>query len=119
MTKIKKIAKNEYELEREGDMLVPAKVYASEKLFEAMKKDRTLTQVQNVATLPGIQKASIALSDAHEGYGFSIGGVAAFDMKKGIISPGGVGYDINCSVRLLKTNLKKEEFVKKKKEIME
>ncbi len=74
-------------------------------LTKAIKADKTLEQVKNVAQLPGIVKASIALSDAHQGYGFSIGGVAAFDMDKGIISPGGVGYDINCGVRLLKTNL--------------
>ena len=111
--------KNIYEIPREGKMLVPGVVYASEELLEDIKKDKTLEQVKNVACLPGIIKASIALSDAHQGYGFPIGGVAAFDLDKGIISPGGVGYDINCSVRLLKTNLKKRDMEKKKKEIIE
>ena len=72
-----------------------------------------------LAHLPGILKYSIALPDAHQGYGFSIGGVAAFDLDKGVISPGGVGYDINCSVRLLKTNLEKKDIVKKQKEVVE
>ena len=67
--------------------------------MELIKKDKTLEQVKNVAMLPGIVKASIAMPDAHRGYGFSIGGVAAFDIESGIISPGGIGYDINCGVR--------------------
>jgi len=102
---IKKISEYEWEISKEGKMRVPGKVFASEKLLESMKKDKTLEQVRNVACLPGILKYSIALPDAHQGYGYSIGGVAAFDLKEGVISPGGVGYDIDCSVRLLKTNL--------------
>lgn len=117
--KIKKISKNVYEIPKEGKMLVPGRIYASEKIMDAVKLDKTLEQVKNVATLPGIINHSIALADAHQGYGFSIGGVAAFDMDKGIISPGGVGYDINCSVRLLKTNLTKKDVLKKQKEIVE
>ncbi len=116
---IKKISKNIYEIPKEGKMNVPGIVFASEAILENIKKDKTLEQVKNVAMLPGILKASIALPDSHQGYGFSIGGVAAFDMDEGIISPGGVGYDINCSVRLLKTNLKKEDIEKKKKEVVE
>ena len=88
---IKKISKNIYEISKEGKMNVPGIVYASEKIFDAIKKDKTLEQVKNVAQLPGILKASIALADAHQGYGFSIGGVAAFDLDKGIISPGEIG----------------------------
>jgi len=107
------------ELPKEGDMNVPAVVYASPKLFEHIKNDKTLLQVKNVAKLPGILSKSIALPDAHQGYGFSIGGVAAFDIDKGVISPGGIGYDINCSVRLLRTNLKLKEFEKKKEEVAE
>ncbi|MCS7134140.1 MAG: RtcB family protein, partial [Candidatus Caldarchaeum sp.] len=87
------------------DMKVPVIVYASEKLLEKMKTDRTLEQAVNVATLPGIVKQSTVLPDAHEGYGFPIGGVAAMDASEGVISPGGVGYDINCGVRLMVTNL--------------
>ncbi|MFH1787526.1 MAG: RtcB family protein [archaeon] len=116
--KLKKISKDIYEIPREGKMLVPVRIFASDKIFEAIKKDKTLDQAKNVAMLPGILKHSIALSDAHQGYGFPIGGVAAFDVEKGVISPGGVGYDINCSVRMLKTNLKKENIIKKQKEVV-
>ena len=117
--KVSKVSKNVYEIEKEDGMLVPGIIYASEKILDDIKKDKTLEQVKNVAHLSGILKYSIALSDAHQGYGFPIGGVAAFDMDKGIISPGGVGYDINCSVRLLKTNLKKADVIKRQKEITE
>jgi tRNA-splicing ligase RtcB len=116
---LKKISDYEWEIEKEGEMHVPGKIFASEKLIKDMQEDITLEQVKNVAMLPGIIKASIAMPDAHQGYGFSIGGVAAFDIDKGVISPGGVGYDINCSVRLLKTNLKLSDIEKKKKEIIE
>jgi len=115
---LKKISDYEWEIPKEGKMLVPGKIFASEKLLEDIKQDKTLEQVKNVAMLPGIIKASIAMPDAHQGYGFPIGGVAAFDLDKGVISPGGVGYDINCSVRLLKTNLKLADVEKKKKEII-
>lgn len=86
-------------------MSVPGLVLADEKLLEKMRSDRTLIQCANVATLPGIYKYSITLPDGHEGYGFPIGGVGAFDAETGVVSPGGVGYDINCGVRLVKTNL--------------
>lgn len=118
MTELKKISKIEWEIPRQGAMKVPAIVYASEKLLDDMKGDKTLEQIKNVATLPGIIKKAIALPDAHQGYGFPIGGVAAFDMDEGIISPGGVGYDINCGVRLLSTNIKIDDFMKKRKEIL-
>jgi tRNA-splicing ligase RtcB len=114
---LKKISENIWEIEKEEGMNVPGIVLASDKLMESIKQDKTLEQVKNVAKLPGIIEKSIALSDAHQGYGFPIGGVAAFDMKKGIISPGGVGYDINCGVRLLTSNLSKSEFLKKRKEV--
>ncbi len=116
--KLKKISDTEWEIPKTGKMNVPGKIFASEKLLEKMKEDITLEQVKNVATLPGIIRASIAMPDAHQGYGFSIGGVAAFDLDTGIISPGGVGYDINCSVRLLKTNLTLKDIESKKKEII-
>ncbi len=93
---IKKISEYEWKILQEGKMNVPAIIYSSEKLLRDMQKDITLEQIKNVAMLPGIQKYAIALPDAHQGYGFPIGGVAAFDMQEGIISPGGVGYDINC-----------------------
>jgi len=86
-------------------MRVPVKIYANSYILEKIKGDRTLDQICNVACLPGIQKHAIALSDAHQGYGFCIGGVAGTEAEAGMISPGGVGYDINCGVRLLRTNL--------------
>jgi len=86
-------------------MRVPGIVFADEYLLEKMRTDRTLDQCANVAHLPGIYKHSITLPDGHEGYGFPIGGVAATDYEEGVVSPGGVGYDINCGVRLLSTNL--------------
>lgn len=86
-------------------MRVPGMVFADESLLAKMKSDRTLMQCVNVAHLPGIYKYAVTLPDGHEGYGFPIGGVAATDYDEGVISPGGVGYDINCGVRLLTTNL--------------
>lgn len=86
-------------------MRVPGLVLADADLLEKMRTDRTLDQCANVAHLPGIYKYSITLPDGHEGYGFPIGGVAATDYEEGVVSPGGVGYDINCGVRLLTTNL--------------
>jgi len=90
-------------------MRVPGAVFANEDLLEKMRTDRTLQQCVNVAHLPGIYKYSITLPDGHEGYGFPIGGVAATDYDEGVISPGGVGYDINCGVRLLTTNLSEQD----------
>ena len=86
-------------------MRVPARFYALESMLTQIIRDNALSQVVNVATLPGIQKYSMAMPDIHYGYGFPIGGVAAFDLENGIISPGGVGYDINCGVRFCRTNL--------------
>ncbi|MBL7054729.1 RtcB family protein [Candidatus Woesearchaeota archaeon] len=100
-------------------MKVPAIIYASEKLLEKIKQDKSLEQIKNVACLKGIQRASYAMPDAHQGYGFSIGGVAAFDMEEGIISPGGVGFDINCGVRMLRTNLKADDVLSKRKQFLE
>lgn len=85
-----------------GDMRVPVRVYASAKMLDEIERDRSLAQIVNVATLPGIQKYALAMPDMHEGYGFPIGGVAATAIEEGgVISPGGIGYDINCGVRLL------------------
>ncbi|HVN32321.1 MAG TPA: RtcB family protein [Thermoanaerobaculaceae bacterium] len=88
-----------------GGMRVPVRLYASEKLLSAIRDDQSLVQACNVAHLPGIVAASLAMPDMHEGYGFPIGGVAAFDAEEGVVSPGGVGYDINCGVRLMRTDL--------------
>jgi tRNA-splicing ligase RtcB len=90
-------------------MRVPGMVFADDRLIEKIKTDRTLDQCANVAHLPGIYKYAVTLPDGHEGYGFPIGGVAATDYEEGVISPGGVGYDINCGVRLLTTNLSESD----------
>src|SRR3989344_4864450 len=90
------------------EMLVPGRIYASKQLINSM--DLTVyDQLANVASLPGIQKHALCMPDAHSGYGFPIGGVAAFDVDKGIISPGGIGFDINCGMRLVTTNLTYKE----------
>jgi len=106
---LQEIAEHTYRLEPHGDMRVPGIVYASEEILEVASGDRALEQVANVATLPGIVGASIAMPDIHWGYGFPIGGVAAMDAKDGVVSPGGVGFDINCGVRMVTTGLDESE----------
>jgi tRNA-splicing ligase RtcB len=100
-------------------MRVPGLVIADEALIAKMREDMTLEQVANVAVLPGIYKYSIVLPDGHQGYGFPIGGVAAFDSYEGVLSPGGVGYDINCGVRVLSTNLSEQEIRPRLRELAE
>lgn len=97
MVPLKRIDKIRWEIPKfDRRMRVPGRVYADDRLIEKMRGDRTLEQAANVAMLPGIYKYSIVMPDGHQGYGFPIGGVAAFDAREGIISPGGVGYDVNC-----------------------
>jgi len=109
LKKLVRISEYEWEIPVSGDMKVPGKIFASKELIEEMD-EKVYEQVCNVACLPGIVKASIAMPDAHWGYGFPIGGVAAFDPEEGgIISVGGVGYDISCGVRTLTTPLTKQE----------
>ncbi|MFO7945953.1 MAG: RtcB family protein [Armatimonadota bacterium] len=84
-------------------------IFADEKLLELIKDDATLSQVANVACLPGLVGSAMAMPDAHQGYGFPIGGVAAFDVNDGVMSPGGVGYDINCGVRLMRSDLRVDD----------
>ena len=93
--KIQKIDEWRWRIPREGKMRTEGLVYADEKMMTDLRTDQSLSQVVNVATLPGIVGYSMAMPDIHWGYGFPIGGVAAFDLSTGIISPGGVGYDIN------------------------
>jgi len=116
----KKIGKMKYQIEPDSSrgMRVPVTIYADEKLLEKMMSDRTIQQAINVSTIPGILGSSIVLPDGHEGYGFPVGGVAAMDAKEGMISPGGVGYDINCGVRLLRTNLNEKDVRPKLKELI-
>jgi tRNA-splicing ligase RtcB len=99
------VSETAWEIPRTGGMLVPGLVFASREMMEDIVRDQSLRQVINVAHLPGILHRSIAMPDIHWGYGFPIGGVAAMDAEEGVISPGGVGYDINCGVRLLRSNL--------------
>ena len=99
-------------------MRVPGLIYASKEMLESMCEEQTLEQVANVASLPGIVGYSFAMPDIHWGYGFPIGGVAAMDVRDGVISPGGVGYDINCGVRLLSTNLNEPEVRPRIKELI-
>ncbi|MFH2220549.1 MAG: RtcB family protein [Pseudomonadota bacterium] len=106
---IKQIDKYRWEIPKTGAMRVHGVVYANASMMKDSQQKEPLKQVSNVATLPGIIKASLAMPDMHWGYGFPIGGVAAFDLESGIISPGGVGYDINCGVRLATTSLVEKE----------
>jgi len=115
---LKQLSPNLWEIPRTGDMNVPGRIYISQKMIErSLQNDQALQQVINVAHLPGIQKYSLAMPDIHWGYGFPIGGVAATDLDEGVISPGGVGYDINCGVRLA-TTLLEYDFVKDKIETL-
>ncbi len=108
-----------WELPATGGMLVPGRIFADESLIDALSGDGSLTQVANVAHLPGILCCSLAMPDIHFGYGFPIGGVAAFDAENGIVSPGGVGYDINCGVRLLATGLDADDLKGKIERVMD
>jgi len=107
-----------WQIPRQGGMRVPGILYASERLLRSMGKDESPKQVANVAHLPGIVKYSLAMPDMHWGYGFPIGGVAAFDAREGIISPGGVGYDINCGCRLMTTHLTHQEIRPRLKDLV-
>ena len=95
--------------DKRPDMRVPARVFADAELLDAIRQDRSLEQLENVATLPGIVSWSLAMPDIHQGYGFPVGGVAATEEPDGVVSPGGVGYDINCGVRLLAAPFTAEE----------
>ncbi len=118
--KLKRIDECLWELPKgtKPGMKVPARLFLSEKLLKIVE-DGAIEQIANVAFLPGIQKYSIALPDMHFGYGFPIGGVAALDYEEGGLSPGGIGFDINCGVRLLKTNLRVEQIKSKLKNLLD
>lgn len=116
----KKIGNMTYKIEKDEalGMKVPIIIFADDQLLEKMMNDRTIKQAVNVSTIPGILQNVVVLPDGHEGYGFPVGGVAAMDAEEGMISPGGVGYDINCGVRLLRTNLKEQDVRPKLKELV-
>lgn len=116
---VKKVTENIYDIpmDFQDRMRVPGRIFVSQKLMNDLEIG-TLKQTANVATLPGIKKYSMAMPDAHFGYGFPIGGVAAFDAQDGVISPGGVGFDINCGVRVIRTDLNVEDVRPKIKELV-
>jgi len=116
----KKVGNMQYRIDADPSrgMKVPVTIYADESLMQKMMTDRTILQAINVSTIPGILGHAVVLPDGHEGYGFPVGGVAAMDAEEGMISPGGVGYDINCGVRLLRTNLAEKDVRPKLKEIV-
>lgn len=116
----KKIGENQYQIDADSNlgMKVPVRIFADEPLLQKMLTDRTIIQARNVSSIPGIVGHSVVLPDGHEGYGFPVGGVAAMDAEEGMISPGGVGYDINCGVRLLRSNLTEQTVRSKLKELV-
>jgi tRNA-splicing ligase RtcB len=116
--KIKKVHDFLWEIPKEDKMNVPGRIYASEKMINEIRRDNSPQQVLNVTHLPGIVNYSMAMPDIHWGYGFPIGGVAAFDLNNGIISPGGVGYDINCGVRLMITSLERTDIQNKIRDLV-
>lgn len=120
MSYVKRISDVEYRIDpiESKGMRVPVTIYANEELLSKMLSDRTIQQAMNVATLPGVQKHVVVLPDGHEGYGFPVGGVAAMSVEDGVISPGGVGYDINCGVRLIRTNLDEKDVRPRLKELV-
>src|SRR5436309_2408251 len=104
--------------EARPDMRVPARVFADAELLDAIRRDTSLEQLQNVATLPGVVDAAYAMPDIHQGYGFPVGGLAATELPDGVVSPGGVGYDINCGVRLLAAPLTADELGARKEPLV-
>ncbi len=117
---LRRLGAYEWELPRLGGMRVPGIVYASSELLERAEQEQALRQVANVAHLPGIVRASMAMPDIHLGYGFPIGGVAATDVEDGgVVSPGGVGFDICCGVRLLASGFLLEDFTRRRRRVMD
>jgi tRNA-splicing ligase RtcB len=118
--KLRRLDENLWEIPADArpDMRVPARVFADDELLEAIVHDRSLEQLQNVATLPGIVETALAMPDIHQGYGFPVGGVAATSVPDGVVSPGGVGYDINCGVRLLALPLAEPELAARREPLV-
>ncbi|WP_256391278.1 RtcB family protein [Natronoarchaeum rubrum] len=108
-----------WEIPQEGEMRAPARVLASEQLLDEISEDKTLQQLKNATHLPGISKYAICMPDGHQGYGFPVGGVGALDAEDGCISPGAVGYDINCGVRMMTTNLTYDDVQGKEEELVD
>ena len=118
--RVRKISDLIFQVEKNESkgMKVPVTIYANDNLISKMITDRTIDQATNVATLPGVIKHVVVLPDGHEGYGFPVGGVAATDLEEGVVSPGGVGYDINCGVRLIRTGLNEAELRPRLKDLV-
>ncbi|MBI1743776.1 RtcB family protein [Candidatus Acetothermia bacterium] len=116
---LKQLSDYVWEIPPQGGMKVPARIFASEALLQKMQEDDTLKQACHMAHMPGIYKYSITLPDAHQGYGFPVGGVAALDTQHGAISPGGIGYDINCGVRICKSNLTISDLKSKEEQLVD
>jgi tRNA-splicing ligase RtcB len=114
----RKVSATEWAVDPVGGMRVPGRIFSSDALIDAVVGDRAIEQVANVAHLPGIVEASFAMPDIHWGYGFPIGGVAATSVDDGVVSPGGVGFDICCGVRLIASRLTEEDFVEHRDDIM-
>ena len=115
---IRRVSDVVWEIPRRGGMLVPGRIFASEALMESVRRDRAAEQVANVAHLPGIVDSSLAMPDIHWGYGFPIGGVAATTVDDGVVSPGGVGFDICCGVRLIASRFTEADFNARRDDIM-
>jgi len=116
---LEQVSENVWELPREGEMRVVGRVLASEALLEEIAEDKTLQQLQNTTHLPGIVEPAICMPDGHQGYGFPVGGVGATDAEDGCISPGAVGYDINCGVRMVRTNLTYDDLRGREEELVD
>jgi tRNA-splicing ligase RtcB len=116
---LRKVREHVWEIPKSGEMNVPARVFASERLLEEIKEDKTLTQLRNATHLPGIRNYAICMPDGHQGYGFPVGGVAGIDAEEGCISPGAIGYDINCGVRVVKTGLSYEDVRGREEELVD
>ena len=117
--KLQKLDDYRWLIPREGKMRTDGLIYVAEEMLDKIRQEDSLQQVANVAHLPGIISRSLAMPDIHSGYGFPIGGVAAFDEEEGIISPGGVGYDINCGVRLLSSHLTRLDIQDKLQQLLD
>jgi len=116
---LREVEDNVWEMARDDMMRVPARVFANEALLEQIQDDRTLSQLRNTACMPGVVAPALCMPDGHQGYGFPVGGVAAFDAEDGCISPGAVGFDINCGVRMLRTNLTYEDVQGREEELVD
>jgi tRNA-splicing ligase RtcB len=114
-----RVREHVWELPREGEMNVPARVLASRELLDEISDDLTLTQLRNATHLPGIVDPAICMPDGHQGYGFPVGGVGATDAETGCISPGSIGYDVNCGIRMLRTDLTYDDVRGREEELVE